>query len=232
MEYADLLAAQGEVESAAQRYREALELDPHQRRATVAQGEALKDGLLSTEARIFDATQFYLARSEHPWIGFEEFYDYVHFTPYGAALLAEGLFLDLARAGWLEGADPASAQNYAASHRNAVLARTRQTETPDFFEPERFLGIGLNAEHLTSRNLWKYEAMALELDEALQANPKHMAAYLYRGNRRSFRQGEREAARADWKKALELGGPADVLEPALQALASRPRPKSEPVSKP
>lgn len=223
LERADALAVLQRDDEAAQAYLQALEIDPHQRRATVSQGEALQGGLLATKARIFNSTQWYLSRAQRPWIGFDEFYDYVHFTPYGAALLAEGLFTDLAQAGWLPGAEEGVAEGYAAAHRAEVLARASQADAPDFFERDRFLGIGLDPANLTSRNLWKYEAMALELDRVLAEDPDHVAASIYRGNRRSFQRGQRDRALADWRRALSAGGPEERLRTAIEALQNRPR---------
>ena len=67
----------------------------------------------------------------------------------------------------------------------------------------------------------------------VQKAKKEFAIVIHGGTLGSKVDDERRKRKeAVLKKALELGGPADVLEPALQALVRRPRPKSEPVSKP
>ncbi|HRV81477.1 MAG TPA: hypothetical protein P5218_08585, partial [Planctomycetota bacterium] len=218
LELGDLSVALEESEQAGEAYRHALDIDPHQRRATFPQARALQNALKESQAVVFDTNQFLLARSERGWIGFDVFYDYVHFTPYGAALVAEGMFDQLRTAGLLEAAQPIEILGYASGYRDRVAAQVLTPGKPDFLERGDFLGIGFDPTRIRSRDLWKYEQMAEELERHMASDPQDAVAWIYRGNRRWFQQGQGEGALADWAHALELGGPGDLLRGAMTAL--------------
>ncbi|MEZ5973975.1 MAG: hypothetical protein R3E96_03765 [Planctomycetota bacterium] len=223
VETADVQGFLGESEAAAATLREALERDPHQRRATVAQGERLVRGLAEDGFQAFDTTEA-LQRSEgRTAIGFDIFYDYVHFTPYGAARLAELMAREVLRREGLGTASPAAMDGYAQTYGQEVEHQAGQASAPDFLEPDRFLGIGFDAGRLTSTDLWKYEATQEELERRVQESPGDATAWVYLGDLLSFRQGQEEAAKKAWERAKEAGFDAPWLAGALQELLGRPQ---------
>ena len=226
LELADALRALGRSEEAANAYREALEMDPHQRRATPSMGVALQAALEALDIPVLDTQAFFLQRSEEPWIGFDVFYDYVHFTPYGAALAAEGMYEFLVAQELLPGQGLENARGYATSYQAALRAQTAQTAHPDFFAWERFLGIGFDVRRMTSRDLWKYAQLGLDLNARIDEQPGDWAAHIYRGNLRAFEQGSRDLALQDWEAALQIGVNDEleaVLQKQIQGLRVRPR---------
>ncbi len=221
MEAVQLAIALGDTALAGELMRAALEMDPHRRRATLRQGQALKSALQGGPVAVFDSTEYFLKQKSEPWVGFAEFYDYVHFTPHGAALMAEGIYGHLCREGLLPEASPSLGEGYATRYSKMVEEQVAIDSAPDFFARDWFLGIGHDRERLTSKDLWKYEDMAEELDTLLEADPNNMSALIYRGNRRSFQQGKTQAALEDWRKAEQLGGSKEWLRSAIEELEMR-----------
>jgi hypothetical protein len=167
---------------------------------------------------VFDTIGFLSSRSRDGILGFDEFYDYVHFTPRGALLVGAQLFLALQEAGITAPAPGISVDEYI-EHELDRLADSGG----DPLEKSEWLGIGFEPVPRPDRNLWKYDRMLEALDARIEANPGDLRALVYRGNARAFtRDGGAEAAR-DYRAALALdpANPA-VLRNLERVLAERP----------
>jgi lysophospholipase L1-like esterase len=209
---AELLAACGERGAAEVAYRAALDADPHMRRATGRHAAAVARVAAEHGAVFLDTIEALATLgAERRLVGFEDFYDYVHFTPHGAAAVACAVFersrtIDALRGTALE------LQAYPAEHAAEVAARTR-----DYLDGRRFLGIGGDPGRVTERDLWKYDKLLIALDERIAADPADALSLAYRGLARSFRQDGARGAARDLRRALELG----LDEPGLRETLAR-----------
>lgn len=207
---AGLLDRMGQPRTASVRLRRALELDPHGRRATPRHAELVRDVCAEFGTPLFDLAAWAEQRGDGR-IGFDLFYDYVHFTPLGVAAaarpLAEALlrfprFRTIARPeAWPE------TQNQRAGQGQLEV---------DGLAVGEFLGFGATPARIADRNLWKYDRTLDELDQAIAKDPADWRALCWRGNAAFFRPGGLEAARADYAAAAgaaeAAGAPAEDLE--------------------
>jgi hypothetical protein len=223
-----MLRAQGDVadlKHARQDYREALKTDPHLRRATDDMANYVRRVANREGAILVDPiTGLVPAARLGGFVGFEFFYDYVHFTPRGAALVAGILVNGLAKEGLLpEACVERAAQNDLAHAEPA--GPPPPDGLPDFLEVDRWRGVGLDPARTLDRDLWKYNAALAELEAHLAEHPDDWRALVYRGNAAFFRQDGAADAERDWRRALELGGPEQAIGRNLELLAAQARPR-------
>jgi hypothetical protein len=211
-----LAEALGDFDAARRDYRLAMNEDRHLRRALDELGDALSQVAAKRGAIYVDTVAALAADAPHAIVGFEHFYDYVHFTPRGAAVAAAALTAALAEAGAIEPA-PGFELGRERAARLAELAAIAR----DPVEVEDWLGFGFDLRGIADRDLWKYDRLQAELDRHIEADPRDALALAYRGNARAFRSGERERARADYEAALAAGGPSAALRANLARLSVR-----------
>ena len=149
-------------------------------------------------------------------IGFDTFYDYVHFTPEGALIAAETLGVHLARVGVVGAFEPNG--DYARARR-AFLAG----EGADALDANAFVGFGRDRDLLESRDLWRYDTLVDRLDDAIDADPSDWRALAWRGNVHFYRPLAAAAAEADYRAALALEDDPTVRA-NLEALTTDRRP--------
>ena len=215
---ATLRRAHGNVAGARADFGAALDADPHLRRATTRHATSVRRAAEAGGALHLDVPALFAATASDGIVGFEHFYDYVHFTPRGAAELASGVHAALANSGALPRGLAVDGEAYWRRHGREVAALER-----DFFDARLFLGIGFDAARLVDRDLWKYDALLYELDARLAADPNDAAAHFYRGNMAAFRQDGAATAEAHYRRALELLGDDAVVRANLERLlAERP----------
>lgn len=212
----------GQTAKANASWHAALQVDPHLRRATDPHRDAARRAAASGGVDVVYLDGAALLRADDPRgrVGFRHFYDYVHFTPRGAMLVADGM---LQAAASLPGFPaPERPLRRATDGLPQVLAeRLERIEqaSMDFPEQREFLGITFDIGRLHSTDLWKYDLALEDLDERIEENPDDIQALLYRGCARSFLQDGLAGARADWERVL-------VLQPenaaALKNLKSLP----------
>jgi lysophospholipase L1-like esterase len=210
---ATLHEEQGNTAAARADYREAMNSDPHLRRALDVMNERVARVAQTSDVAYLDLVAALGKNAKNGIIGFGEFYDYVHFTPRGAVLVAGAVFGEARRRGLLPEGARLDAEDYVAE-QTAKLADASQ----DFLAADEWLGIGFDPERLSSRDLWKYDEMLAELDRRLEQDPRDVRARVYRGNARSFQPDEAAGAAEDYRKALEAGGANAVIQRNLDAL--------------
>lgn len=222
--------AQGDksdIKHARSDFRSALNGDPHLRRATDDMANHVRRVAASEGVILYDTITSLMAMANQGIIGFEFFYDYVHFTPRGAALAAGGLVRVLVDQGLLP---PACAELSKANDQAYAdpAGPPPPDGLPDFLTVEDWRGLGLQPARALDRDLWKYNAAMAELDAHLAQHPDDWRALVYRGNAAFFRQDGAAQAERDWKRALELGGDRQAIGRNLELLAAQARPRPDP----
>lgn len=202
---------------AAAYFRAALDADPHLRRATRAHASRVRAVAARNGVPVVDTDRVLLAGRRFGVVGFESFYDYVHFTPAGAARVAAALATEVER---LELVGPVA----AAVATVAAEIEAERTAALDAIDVGRFIGFADDPARLADRDLWKYDALQAELRAATDAGSTDPRVWIWRGNVAYFRlDGFAEAERA-WTRAAELGdgdGPGPAAN--LRRLANDPR---------
>ena len=190
----------GDFGAARDSYRAAMNQDPHLRRALDAMNERVGSVARSRGVAFVDAVEVMAADADHGIVGFEQFYDYVHFTPRGAIVLAEALFAELVEMGVVPGGARAVAGAYR-ERRLRALGELERDPTPI----GEWMGVGFDPERaIADRDLWKYDRLLGELDARIEADPRDALAIVYRANADAFRLGGAEDAERGYRAALAL----------------------------
>ncbi len=158
------------------------------------------------------------SHAENGIVGFGEFYDYVHFTPRGAMLVAAALLDELRRLELV----PKAARFDAAGFLSNQLARLASADA-DALAVEDWLGFSFEKALLWDRGLWKYERMRKDLDERLARNPRDVRALVYRGNAHFFDLRGAAAAGRDYRNALAVAPERSEIRANLDRLFAEGR---------
>jgi hypothetical protein len=204
----------GDVAGARADYRAALEEDPHLRRALEAGNARVRAVAARHGLPLVDVADALARSAPGGIIGFETFYDYVHFTPAGAVRVAAEIFHALAAAGRVA---PRPGFDLAA-RVEARLAELEALEA-DPVAVGDWLGFGSDPARIADRDLWKYERMV----EELAKQPDDARARAWHGNAAYFRLDGAAQAERDWQAALAAGGDADALRGNLARLHAEAR---------
>ncbi|MDJ0865678.1 MAG: SGNH/GDSL hydrolase family protein [Myxococcota bacterium] len=199
-------------------FRAAMNVDPHLRRALDAANDRVAAVARRRGVAFLDTVEALAAGAEGGIVGFREFYDYVHFTPDGAARVGVAIFEAMQRLGLVPAATGVDAGAYARVYR-ARIEGLRE----DFAEVDQWLGVGSDPARIHDRDLWKYDRMLDELDERLARDPDDVRARIDRGNAAWFRPDGAEDAARDWRAALELRELPPLRANLERLLAERPR---------
>lgn len=221
-----LRASVGDMSGARADWRASMNRDPHLRRALDAQNERVQRVAESTGALYFDAVDALVRVSPYGIVGFEVFYDYVHFTALGALTVAGGLAELLQQEG-LHHADPADTTQYRELFLDTFIATELAqlgARTQDWLEVDRFFGFAFDPELRRVRDLWKYDKLLVELGRRAQKGPDRALALVYRGNIHALRPDGRDEARADYARALELQPDHPAATANLERVNAAPRP--------
>jgi tetratricopeptide (TPR) repeat protein len=204
----------GNIEAARDDYRAAMNADPHLRRALDAANERVRRAAARNGVAYLDTAEALARRAPDGIVGFDEFYDYVHFTPRGAVLAAAEIFRKEIPRLNLGVPDPSfELEEY-------VRAELEELEDPseDALSVYEWMGFGFDSAGISDRDLWKYDKLLLELDERLTREPGDVRALVYRGNAHFFQvDGARQAAR-DYRAALDTAGAPPEVHSNLEAL--------------
>jgi tetratricopeptide (TPR) repeat protein len=191
--------ALGDLAAARASYRTSMNLDPHLRRALDALADQVRRVGGRPDVHLFDSIEWLSQHAEAGIVGFDEFYDYVHFTPRGALRIGAQLFRELQRAG----VTPRVAEPFADRYQRDELAQLA-SRAEDPLSRKEWMGVGLGDPRIPDRDLWKYDRMQKELDEHIVENPEDVRALTYRGNARAFELGSADAAERDYRAALAV----------------------------
>jgi lysophospholipase L1-like esterase len=212
--------ALGDLESASESYRLAMNEDPHLRRALDAMAERVRRIGERHDVPVFDTIPFLVSVSSDGIIGFDLFYDYVHFTPWGALWMGARLFDELEAAGYVPNSEPGLAGRYVEER----LARLETLEV-DALDRGEWMGIGFDRSAISDRDLWKYERMVASLDQRIVDDPADVRALIYRGNARAVTLRGSDGAEQDYRAALQLSPENSAIVDNLSWLENeRPRP--------
>lgn len=191
-------ASLGHADAARDDYRAAMNEDPHLRRALDSANDRLRDIAERYRISYLDTVEKLASVVPNGIVGFDVFYDYVHFTPRGAILVAAAIFRDL----------PTSLRGDAAFDVDAYVRAELEMLAgldEDPMAVDRWLGFGFDRAGITDRNLWKYDELMLALDARIEGDPSDMLALVYRGNAAFFRQDGAEPAERDYRAAIATG---------------------------
>lgn len=211
----------GDLEAARRRYREALDEDPHLRRALSVMNARVASVAERRDAVLVDTVARLAAREEDGVPGFGTFFDHVHFTPRGAELAAAALFEGLLDAGAL----PAPAGGGAGAYLEERLAALAHLER-DSLSVGEWMGLGFDPGQVADRDLWKYDRMVKGLDAHVDDPADRFRALVYRGNAAFFRLGGARDAERDYRAALAVephpAVRANLLRLAAEGRLARP----------
>ena len=205
--------ALGEFAAARDDYRAAMNDDPHLRRALDAQAERVRGVAARRGVPLMDTIAYLSEHARHGIVGFDEFYDYVHFTPRGVVLVAAELMRTLIQAGVLPepaGFDPGDYM------RERLAWQEELTEDP--LAVGEWLGFGFDKADIADRDLWKYDKFVKSLDARIEENPADLRALVYRGNAGAFRVDGAVQADRDYRAALAIAGDDPVIRANLERL--------------
>ncbi len=208
----------GELAAARADYRAAMNADPHLRRALDAGNARVRRVATRRGVGLLDVVELLAAHARDGIVGFEEFYDHVHFTPRGSARVAAGLYEAMDALGLVSRPARFDVGRFLAG-RLEQIDGLRQ----DPFAVDEWLGFGFDPAGIHDRDLWKYERLRRALDRRIAADPGDLAARVYRGNALYFEQGGGGAAARDWRAALALAPNDPSIRANLDRLASEGR---------
>lgn len=206
----------GDYTQARRDYREAMNVDPHLRRALDVMNQRLKRVAQRHGIPSVDLVESLSQRAEHGIVGFDEFYDYVHFTPRGALLAAHSVYDAILRNEIL----PDTGVLDLETHTQQELRRLAGLRE-DPFAVDQWLGFGFDPAAIADRDLWKYDRLLSELDRRTEARPADLQALVFRGNAQSFRIGGAAAAERDYRAALAVSDDAVIRENLERLLSNR-----------
>jgi tetratricopeptide (TPR) repeat protein len=195
--------ALGDLASARSDYKAAKDADPHLRRALGAGNERVRAVASEAGVPLADIEALLAADAASGVIGFESFYDNVHFTPEGALLVAAELFRVMQAEGLLPPTPKFSVLGWLAREAE------RRGEL-DALSAGDWMGFGFDRSRIALRDPWKYDRLKDELDTRIAADPTDWRALAYRGNIFVHRIGGAAAAREDYAAALKIEDNAEV----------------------
>jgi len=210
----------GNYPAARKDFRAAMNLDPHLRRALDSANTRLRTIAGTDGVSFLDMITKLAARNEHEIVGFEQFYDYVHFTPKGAIWAAAAVFDAIQQQGILPKPVAFDTEDYVREQ----TAKLDQLQN-DFLDVHQWLGVGFGLDRIHSRDLWKYDKTVLELEKLVEKDPKNFRAQVYLGNALFFKPGREKDAERAYRSALEIENNA-IVQKNLELLLSRPTPRA------
>ena len=208
--------ALGDFPAARSDYRAAFNADPHLRRALDAMADRVRRVGASASVPVLDVIEELERQAPHGIVGFDEFYDYVHFTPKGALQVAAALYERLVR---MEILAPRVAFDSEAFIAQELAELAGKSE--DWLEVDRWAGFSFDPALLADRDLWKFDRMVQDLDQRIERNHADFRALVYRGNAAAFEIDGADRAERDYRAALALRDDPAVRANLERLLGSR-----------
>lgn len=209
----------GDWGAARRDYREAMNQDPHLRRALDSMAERVRRVARDRDHIVVDTIELLAETATNEIVGFDEFYDYVHFTPGGAVRVAGFLFDSLRDSGVIAPEAGFDSESYVIQELRRVQ-RTGEDSTGI----DTWAGVAGQEDATLDRDLWKYDRMVQDLDRRLAKDPRDANALIHRGNAYYFELDGAEKAREHYEAALEIVGEDPVVRANLERLGSQARP--------
>jgi tetratricopeptide (TPR) repeat protein len=209
--------ALGDFDAARDDYRNAMNEDPHLRRALDAMNERVRAVAARRGVPLLDVVALLESEAPHGIVGFEDFYDYVHFTPRGDVLVASALRDLITRLGLADAPD----FDGDAYRRDRVATLDALEEDPVAIDD--WMGFGSDRSRIADRDLWKYERMVSALGERVEANPGDARAHAYLGNAAYFRIDGAAEAEREYRAALALAPDDRDVQANLDQLRAEAR---------
>lgn len=197
-------------------YRAAFNADPHLRRALDVMAERVRRVGASESVAVLDVIEELARSARHGIVGFDEFYDYVHFTPKGALQVAAALYEQLVRMGILEPEVEFDSRAFVAQELTELGRRSE-----DWLAVDRWIGFSFDPALIHDRDLWKFDLMVKSLDERIERDPEDFSALVYRGNAAAFEIGGADLAERSYRTALALRDDPEVRANLDRLLSTR-----------
>ncbi len=213
------LEHRGRHEAAREAYRSSMNEDPHLRRATDDLARRVRAVGAKQSVPVFDTIEYLATSATDGIVGFEVFYDYVHFTPRGCLLVAAALFDRLQADGTIQSSERFAPDRHVADEL-AWLDRVDR----DPLAIDRWLGVGDDVSRVHDRDLWKHQRWLKELDQRLAANPQDFDALVWRANADFLLAGGFAGAKAGYEAALAIDPTHPVVRDNLVKLITTRRP--------
>jgi lysophospholipase L1-like esterase len=189
----------GDFRGARDDFRASMNADPHLRRALDAANDRVRAVAERNGTSFLDVVGSLAAAHEHGIVGFDDLYDYVHFTPDGTVRVAGAIFREIQRDTRLP-----SAGSFDSAAYEREWFRTFASLSEDFLSVDDWIGIGFDPARIADRDLWKFDHMLAALDERIAAEPGNPRALAYRANAAAQRIDGVEDALRDYRAALEI----------------------------
>ncbi len=194
----------GRFELARADYISALNTDPHLRRTLDEMNRRVLQIAEEQGVYFLDVVDLLSRQAENRIVGFEEFYDYVHFTPRGALLTAAGIHETLRDADLVSIHDKFSVAEFVLEKTQALQKREM-----DSLSVDEWIGFCKDRDMLSDRDLWKYDKMLESLNESLNetlTENQDFESMVFRGNFHFFQNSDRsiEQAQQDYRNALKI----------------------------
>ena len=203
----------GDIQSARDDFRASMNNDPHLRRALDSFADRVRKVATQRDVTLVDVVEHLSSQARHGITGFDEFYDYVHFTPRGVVLVAAEVFRAMVDAGIRPEPDGFDPDDYQQARLDWQAGLPR-----DPLDAGDWMGFGFERSGIADRDLWKYDKFIQSLDERIDASPDDVHALVYRGNAHAFRvDGAAQAAR-DYQAALAIAAGDTVIRSNLERL--------------
>lgn len=209
----------GEFQDARDDYRASMNNDPHLRRALDAFAQRVRHVADNRGTYLVDVVESLSAQASHGIIGFDEFYDYVHFTPRGVVQVATEAFRVMLGGGILPESAGFDPDDYA---QERFAWQAELTEDP--LDVGEWLGFGFDSAGIVDRDLWKYDKLLNTLNERIGTNPDDLNALVYRGNAYAFRVDGAARAESDYRAALDVARANPDILSNLEQLRSERQP--------
>lgn len=209
----------GRFEMARTDYIAAMNTDPHLRRTLDEMNKRVLSVAVEQDVYFLDLVELLSRQAENRIVGFDEFYDYVHFTPRGALQTAAGIHETLREAALVPIRDEFFVEDF-------VLEKTQslQKQEIDSLNVDEWIGFCRDREMLSDRDLWKYDKMLESLNESLAENNDDFELLVFRGNFHFFqnRRESIEQAVRDYRNALRIRPNHPIVSSNLENVAVRP----------
>ena len=213
-----------QLELARADYLTAMNTDPHLRRTLDEMNRRVLKVAEEQDVYFLDVVDLLSRQAENRIIGFDEFYDYVHFTPRGALLTAAGIHETLRKADLVSIHDEFSVADFVLKK-----IQTLEERDVDSLSVDEWIGFCKDRDMLSDRDLWKYDKMLESLNESLAENKEDFELLVFRGNFHSFQNSRRsiEQALQDYRNALKIRPGHPVVSSNLEKVEKTHDSKSE-----